>query len=300
MLSVLKQWIASVWRWLIACLQRLGLAVARSPEAGLKALAPPSLLGRYRLGEPFARGGHGRLYLASADSEGERYVVKAARDDSGSRIAEQAIAHEADVLALLRGHGVPILRDAGVDAWFGRYLVMDLIEGGQLGLFFPNADGLSWLRLMRRLSARLAYLHQRGVAHNDLRFENVLVDAHDRPWLIDFAAARLAITDDPAASSVFAEACGYDVAQLRDWVSRTPVRGLTRRQTGRLKRLNEHPQFHTGTAAEMVAQLSRIEQGRWLRGERRMQIRQRIILVLMSGAGGLLAVALLWQFLAWR
>lgn len=265
-------WFAAVFRrlffWRRPSHAGQGKAAARRPNA----------LGRFELGSQVAVGGHGRIWRASRYGGPERFIVKTARDATGSLIAQEALAHEAEVLSLLDGRGVPTFHQTGIDPWFGRYLIMDLVEGGQLGLFRPHADAKRWLRLMRRLSARVARLHQQGVAHNDLRLENVLVDGNDRPWLIDFAAARLALTADPAAATRFAEACGRDVAVLRQWILDTPSRNLSARQRKRLAKLNNDPRFVSATAAEVTAQLNRIEQGRLLRGERRLMIRRRLIM----------------------
>jgi predicted Ser/Thr protein kinase len=46
-----------------------------------------------------------------------------------------------------------------------------------------------WRRFFERLAAQVTRMHERGVAHCDLRsVNNVLVDDRERPWLVDFVA----------------------------------------------------------------------------------------------------------------
>src|SRR5207253_8820400 len=46
-------------------------------------------------------------------------------------------------------------------------------------------------RLVAELARAVAYLHARGIIHQDIKPRNVLVDDQGRPRLIDFGLARL-------------------------------------------------------------------------------------------------------------
>jgi len=66
---------------------------------------------------------------------------------------------------------------------------MEWIEADRLPL---RKDGSLEPAYFDRLAALVEAMHARGVSHGDLRRKNVLVDAGQRPYLIDFATAALA------------------------------------------------------------------------------------------------------------
>jgi serine/threonine-protein kinase len=61
-------------------------------------------------------------------------------------------------------------------------------------------EGQTDPRFLRVLLSTLADVHAAGFVHGDLKPANVLFDAHDRPWLGDFALAR-PIGDAPTPGS---------------------------------------------------------------------------------------------------
>jgi undecaprenyl-diphosphatase len=49
--------------------------------------------------------------------------------------------------------------------------------------------------VLRTLWAQVAVLHGARIAHRDLRLANVMIDADDQPWVVDFGFAQLSATD---------------------------------------------------------------------------------------------------------
>ncbi|MCH8950287.1 MAG: phosphotransferase, partial [Chloroflexi bacterium] len=70
-------------------------------------------------------------------------------------------------------------------------LLFSHIDGVPLDQLLPTLSFARRARLLLRLVPELRRLHTRGVAHRDLRLDNVLVDADGRPRLIDFDRAAV-------------------------------------------------------------------------------------------------------------
>jgi len=72
------------------------------------------------------------------------------------------------------------------------YMVMEWVEGQLLRQIIHDQKPLSEersLRIAARICAALEHIHNRGVAHRDMKPENVMVDSEDNIKLIDFGIA---------------------------------------------------------------------------------------------------------------
>jgi serine/threonine-protein kinase len=101
---------------------------------------------------------------------------------------------EAQTLAHL-GHPsiVPVHEFGELPDGSNYYLVMELLEGGDLGDRLRRAPAPSLdevLALLRQLGDALAFVHARGVVHRDLKPSNVLYAPDGRIKLGDFGVAR--------------------------------------------------------------------------------------------------------------
>lgn len=113
-----------------------------------------------------------------------------------------AVEHEALVSLQASALGVRTPRllgvtDAGIDGMVLGYEAVD-------GVSADVADELDGDVLV----ATWAIVHElqtMRIAHRDLRLANIIVDTHDRPWLVDFDFAELAASD---------QLLGTDVAEL--------------------------------------------------------------------------------------
>ena len=93
------------------------------------------------------------------------------------------LRREARALAALGElEGVPRLAGpVGPDAMLIERLEADRLPHRRVAI--PSEE------LFRRLDALVGEVHRRGWAHGDLRRKNILMDADERPYLIDFATA---------------------------------------------------------------------------------------------------------------
>lgn len=161
---------------------------------------PTQVAGRYRLGEVIGRGGMAEVYRALDTKLSRDVAVKILLDTAGDESDRARFIGEARTLAMLSHSALVTIFDAG----FGPassgggigdqpFLVMELVEGQTLGRLI--AAGPLPLEQVGDIGVQvadgLAYVHDRGVVHRDVKPGNVLVSDGDRVKLADFGIARL-------------------------------------------------------------------------------------------------------------
>jgi hypothetical protein len=167
--------------------QVLGVGSTADP-----ATASSTLSGRFRLRGVLGRGAAGTVYLAVDESLGQEVAVKS---------LDPALAVESEFRARLRAESTTLaalvhpnivnVRDYFEDA-DGAYLVMDRIEGASLRQLLSSFGHLTAEQTCGVLSGALsglAFAHDRGLLHGDLKPENVLVDRAGLSKLSDFGQA---------------------------------------------------------------------------------------------------------------
>jgi serine/threonine-protein kinase RIO1 len=118
--------------------------------------------------------------------------------------------NEHDLLALLGENGVRVPRPLGLARRArGHEVRMEWIEGARTLESSVDA-GESFEPLARPLGRMLARLHALGIDHPDLHAENVLLDRHGEPWLVDLDKARRRRTTTAARME-------RDLAALEGW-----------------------------------------------------------------------------------
>lgn len=148
--------------------------------------------GRYRLGQRLGGGAAAEVFRALDERLQRPVAVKLFRGDAAAQLQR----HEAEMrtLASLDHPSLVGVYDAGTDDESGvPFLVMQLVEGSTL------ADELreGALPLDRAatygaaLADALAYVHERGFVHRDVKPANVLIAEDGRVHLADFGIARL-------------------------------------------------------------------------------------------------------------
>jgi serine/threonine protein kinase len=146
---------------------------------------------RYQVEEEIGRGGMGVVYRAW-DAQLERRVALKVMD------AGYAINQEAKLLAQLEHPGLAPVYDAGTLPDGRIYYAMRLIQGRRLDEFLRQEPGLpARLRLFEKICEAVAFAHNRGVIHCDLKPQNVMVGEFGEVFVVDWGVAR---TIDGAAS----------------------------------------------------------------------------------------------------
>ena len=153
--------------------------------------AAPQQIGRFVVRGKLGAGAFGIVYRAydpQLDREVALKVPNAGTLDSPKRV--ERFLREAKAAAGLRHpHIVPVF-DAGQDG--GRYFIASaFIAGKKLAdTFDEKGTGLERAaRLVRELCEALAYAHEQGIVHRDVKPDNIMVDKDDRVHLMDFGLA---------------------------------------------------------------------------------------------------------------
>ncbi|BAT17967.1 Os12g0603700 [Oryza sativa Japonica Group] len=155
------------------------------------------LLGKYELGRMLGRGTFAKVYLARAVAGGEAVAVKVIDKAEVMGTAGMAPRVLREVAAMRRLRHPHVLRLHEVLATRARiYLVMELATGGDLlsrlaALPRRRLPESAARRVFVQLVDALSYCHARGVAHRDVKPQNVLLDGDGNLKVSDFGLAAL-------------------------------------------------------------------------------------------------------------
>jgi tetratricopeptide (TPR) repeat protein/tRNA A-37 threonylcarbamoyl transferase component Bud32 len=150
-----------------------------------------SLGDSYHLLRELGGGGMSRVYLAEESALGRQVVIKVLPPDLAAGINVERFRREIQLAARLQHpHVVPLL--AAGRAGDLLYYTMPFIEGESLRAKLsregelPVADAV---RLLRDVVDALAYAHEQGVLHRDIKPDNVMVSRH-HGLVTDFGVAK--------------------------------------------------------------------------------------------------------------
>jgi hypothetical protein len=193
-------------------------AVARVEP--LSTLAPGQVLDlTYELVERLGGGGMGIVFRARDHRLGRDVAVKALRatggpeDDHLRRLFER----EARATAQLLHPNIVTLHHVGEHAGHP-YLVLELLTGETLAARLGRRRKLAVdeaLAILDDVLGALAFAHEHGVLHRDLKPNNVFVTADERIKVLDFGVA-LAMDTDPGPITRAAGTPGYMAPEQRD------------------------------------------------------------------------------------
>ena len=164
-----------------------------SGAAGSAAADQPQRIGKYVVVEMLESGGQAQVFRVIHPGMATELALKLARrpmamDEQADR---DALLSEGRLLVDCKHPNLVQIID--VDVHEGRrFVVMEYVKGLTLQQFVARQrpGPRKAARLVIELAGAVAYLHDRGIVHQDIKPQNVLIDQQGRPRLIDLGLAR--------------------------------------------------------------------------------------------------------------
>ena len=169
-----------------------GTVIVESPEGGLLPRVRMVLGGDFEVTEELARGGMGVVFRGREVESGRSVAIKVLAPELGitPRAAERFKREARMVAELEHPNIVPVYRVGQIaDILF---IAMKFIEGRSLGRILETHGALPVpvvLHVLRSVIRPLAYAHDRGIVHRDVKGDNVLIDGDGRVMVSDFGVA---------------------------------------------------------------------------------------------------------------
>jgi tRNA A-37 threonylcarbamoyl transferase component Bud32 len=151
--------------------------------------APPHIPG-HAIKRPLGKGGMATVYLATQQSLDRLVAIKVmAAEALRDEVSKQRFENEARTIAQLAHPGIVGIHEVGRTDDGRMYYVMPYLANGDLSRRDLREDEPRIADILRSLLSALGMAHARGIVHRDVKRENVLFDAGDRPLLTDFGIA---------------------------------------------------------------------------------------------------------------
>src|SRR6266702_702914 len=145
----------------------------------------------YRIERELGGGGMSRVFVAEEVELGRRVVIKVLAPELAAGVSVDRFKREIQLAASLQHpHIVPLLAAGQAEELL--YYTMPLIEGESLRAKLAREGALpisDTVRILRDVADALAYAHKHGVAHRDIKPDNVLLSNH-HAVVTDFGVAK--------------------------------------------------------------------------------------------------------------
>lgn len=177
----------------------------------LGTLSHDATVGRYRIRRRIASGGMGSVYEAEQDKPKRRVALKMVNAHRMSPTLIERLQRESEILGRLQHPGIAQVYDAGMIPATGKglhgdttqpYFAVEFIDGVTLTKYCDRErlSNRKRLELLALICDAVQYAYEKGVIHRDLKPDNILVDEHGYPKVLDFGIAR--VTEAPDSHTV--------------------------------------------------------------------------------------------------
>ncbi len=172
---------------------------------GLQSQLQASLGTSYTIERELGGGGMSRVFVAVEHTLARKLVVKVLAPEMSAAVSHERFRREILLAARLQHPSIVPLIAAG-DADGLPYFTMPFVDGESLRARLVRTGPLpaaEVARIMRDVASALAYAHERGVVHRDIKPDNILLTKH-HALVADFGVAKAI-----AASTTRADAPGH-------------------------------------------------------------------------------------------
>eukprot|EP00727_Mastigamoeba_balamuthi_P014032 m51a1_g9251 putative myosin light chain kinase (1076) ;mRNA; f:17052-21592 len=147
---------------------------------------------KYHLEETIGSGSTGIVYRATDRGSGKVVAIKAIDKETMDTEGLDVLEHEVGIMTRLKHQNIVELYEV-ISTSNHIYLIMELVDGGDLfggieekGKYAePEAAGIA-----RQILSAVAYMKEAGVAHRDLKLENVLLTSCGTVKISDFGFSK--------------------------------------------------------------------------------------------------------------
>ena len=162
-------------------------------------MSEPERLGRYTLQGELGRGAMGIVYRASDAMLNRTVAIKTinvAADPAEREEYEKRFYQEARAAGGLSHPNIVTIYDIG-NAGDVVYMAMEFVQGSELTSLLDGrvVDPAQALDIGAQIADGLAYAHERGVVHRDVKPANIMVERGGRAKIMDFGIARMRSSD---------------------------------------------------------------------------------------------------------
>ena len=161
----------------------------------------------YQCQSLLGRGGMGMVYLATHRDLGRRCALKILKPRLAERDPDyvRRFLHEGRAVATLNHPNIVTAHAIGEERGY-RFLEMELIAGRALGRVVREDGPLNPLHatsLIAQVASGLGTAHAKGIVHQDLKLENILLTSSGIPKIADFGLAKRITADDSTSSQKY-------------------------------------------------------------------------------------------------
>ena len=146
---------------------------------------------RYEVARRIGQGGMGAVYLAEDRELRREVAIKVMRSPAPAAEAEARMRREAQVIARLEHPGIVPVHDIGRLSDGRIFYVMKWVRGVNLEEYAAGRSTSELLRIFLKVCDAVAFAHENGVIHRDIKPGNIMVGVFGEVLVLDWGVAKV-------------------------------------------------------------------------------------------------------------